>query len=77
MPFEGGRSWARGIERGISGLSHYMAAKKASVQKASKSGQGIQVRGAYHSGAVYRPTKYISHMINNFIQRLKGRKVRK
>lgn len=70
MPWEGGRSWIRGIERGISGLSYFMTTK---FKINSRSGQGIQITNKYFPGAVYKASKYFSAIANNFIQRLEGR----
>jgi hypothetical protein len=70
MPWEGGRSWTRAIERGISGLSNYMLNHSA----ASRSGQGIQSKNRMYQAAMYKPTKYISAMINNYVRILQGRK---
>lgn len=69
MPWEGGRSWARAIERGISGLSYYMANKSPM----SRSGQGIQGQNQFHQAAMYKPSKYLSNIINNFIRKIQGR----
>ena len=70
MPWEGGRSWARAIERGISGLSYYMANKSPM----SRSGQGIQGKNQFHQAAMYKPSKYLSAIINNYIRIIQGRK---
>ena len=59
MPWEGGRSWTRAIERGISGLSNYMLNHSAS----SRSGQGIQSKNKMYQAAMYKPTKYLSSII--------------
>jgi len=72
MPWEGGRSWVRAIERGISGLSYYLARQLAQ----SRSGQGVQSRSPIHSGAMYKPSKYMSQMINHYIRRLQGRRIK-
>ena len=72
MPWEGGRSWVRAIERGISGLSYYLARQIGQ----SRSGQGIQSRHSVHTGAMYKPSKYMSEMINHYLRRLQGREVK-
>jgi len=72
MPWEGGRSWVRAIERGISGLSYYLARQMGQ----GRSGQGIQSRNSVHSGAMYKPSKYMSEMINHYIRRLQGRRIK-
>tara|TARA_R110000824_G_scaffold145388_2_gene313657 strand:+ start:803 stop:1450 length:648 start_codon:yes stop_codon:yes gene_type:complete len=73
MPWEGGRSWVRAIERGISGLSYYLARQLSQ----SRSGQGLQSRNTVNSGAMYKPSKYMSEMINHYIRRLQGRKIKR
>ena len=66
MPWESGRSWVFAVERGISGLGHYIYRRFVA---ASRSGQGIQVKGKA-SGMVYRPISYMSGMLNKFKTRL-------
>lgn len=67
MPWAIGRSWAKGIEGGISGLGYYL--KKA---KNSRSGLGIQSQTPVRQGFSYKKTKYISSIINNFNNKLKA-----
>lgn len=68
MPWAIGRSWARGIETGISGLGYYL--KKT---KNSRSGLGIQSStNQVRSGASFKNTKYISDLINRFNKDLKN-----
>jgi len=68
MPWASGRSWARGIETGISGLGYYI--KKV---KNSRSGFGVQSSSTkLRSGAVFRNTKYISDLIRKYESRLKN-----
>lgn len=67
MPWAVGRSWARGIETGISGLGYYL--KKV---KNSRSGLGIQSTiEQVRTGASFKNTKYISDLINRFSKELK------
>ena len=61
MPWEGGRSWIRSIEKGISGLGYYLLSNSPK----SRSGQGVQASHKLRK-AVYRPTKYISDIINAY-----------
>lgn len=62
MPWAVGRSWARGIETGISGLGYYL--KKT---KNSRSGLGVQSStDQVRPGTVFKNTKYISDLINRF-----------
>jgi len=69
MPFERGRSWLAGIEKGISGLSYYIYNKVKDI-KASRSGKGIQSEHPYLSGLRYKPVSYISPILNNLRKRL-------
>lgn len=66
MPWEGGRSWVDGVEKGISGLSQYIYKKFAA---ASRSGSGIQSRN-FSKGYNFKPKKYLSEIIENFKNRL-------
>lgn len=68
MPWAIGRSWARGIETGISGLGYYL--KKT---KNSRSGFGVQSStNKIRPGTVFKNTKYISDLINRFSKDLKN-----
>lgn len=68
MPWAIGRSWARGIETGISGLGYYL--KKT---KNSRSGFGVQSStNKIRPGTVFKNTKYISDLINRFSKDLKS-----
>lgn len=68
MPWAVGRSWARGIENGISGLGYYL--KKV---KNSRSGLGIQsTTEQVRTGVSFKNTKYISDLINRFSKDLKN-----
>ena len=57
-----GKSWVRGIERGMSGLGNYLALMGAI---GSRSGGGLQAKTSYRGGA-YRPTKYVSSLLRTF-----------
>ena len=60
MPWAQGRSWAEGIERGISGLGNYLSKESA----ASRSGGGIQTGGSIRGGG-FENVKYLSEMLRN------------
>lgn len=63
MPWQEGRSWAKGIESGISGLNFYLFSRKGFED--SRSGTAVQstkVRGF----ARYIPTRYISTMLKKY-----------
>jgi hypothetical protein len=67
MPWAVGRSWARGIETGISGLGYYL--KKT---KNSRSGLGIQTTiEQVRTGVMFKNSKYISDLISRFNKELK------
>jgi len=57
-----GKSWVRGVERGMTGLGNYLALMGAI---GSRSGGGIQAKTSYRGGA-YRPTKYMSSLLRTF-----------
>jgi hypothetical protein len=61
MPWASGRSWAKGIESGISGLGFYLKLKS----KNSRSGEAIQtsVKG---SARRFKNQQYISVLINKY-----------
>jgi len=63
MPFEGGNSWLKGIERGISGFSNYLFGL---IFPRSRSGTGIQTENRIRRGN-YKPVKYFSFLYNKFI----------
>lgn len=60
MPWASGRSWAEGIEKGISGLGMYLNVE--SFQ--SRSGEGVQSKNKVRSGG-FRNTQYLSKILNN------------
>ncbi len=61
MPWASGRSWAKGIESGISGLGQYLNKEHSS----SRSSAGIQVQKKIRGGQ-FRPTKYMSDILNRY-----------
>ena len=67
MPWEPGRSWVEGIERGISGFSYYINSSRPS----SRSGKGIQTEKRIRIMA-FKNIKYMSEMIRNFSKNLKN-----
>jgi len=58
MPWQSGRSWAEGIERGISGLGNYINRTSFS----SRSGEGVQTKNRIRGGQ-FRNTKYLSAIL--------------
>jgi hypothetical protein len=67
MPFEGGNSWLKGIEKGISGFSNYLYGL---LFPTSRSGRGIQSKNKIRRIS-YKPTKYFSVLYKNFIESFK------
>jgi hypothetical protein len=61
MPWENGRSWVEGIEKGISGLSYYLFKKSIS----SRSGGGLQSKNEI-SAASFKRIKFLSEIIEKF-----------
>ena len=69
MPWPGttGRSWAKGVESGISGLNYFL--RKES--RFSRSGFGLQSQYQARTGYRFKPVPYISAIINQFNSRIK------
>lgn len=68
MPWESGRSWLYGIEKGISGFSSYMYGRSG-----GRSGGAIQARNKIRGGG-FRNTPYISKILKDFKTNLKKRR---
>lgn len=71
MPWAEGRSWAKGIESGISGLNYYLTKAKAGPGKSflfedSRSGSAIQSTKKIASYARYNPTQYITSLLKKY-----------
>jgi len=69
MPFEGGRSWVRGIEKGISGFSYYIFKK---YLKGSRSGTGLQTESEIRTGS-FKPTTYMSAILKKFYSKVNAK----
>ena len=61
MPWASGRSWAKGIEQGISGFGRYLREESKDV---GRSGGGVQASKNIRGGA-FRNTTYLSGILNN------------
>ncbi len=73
MPWESGNSWVVGIEKGISGFSHYMYLKTGEgkeLTSKSRSGKGLQSRKTLNVG-IFKPTPYITEILANYRKRLR------
>jgi hypothetical protein len=66
MPWAEGRSWAEGIEKGISGLGYYL--NKLSFK--SRSEEGIQAKTKIRNGA-FKNTKYLSNILNDLSRNIR------
>jgi len=62
MPWNIGRSWAKGIESGISGLNFYLYAQR----EASRSGQAIQTSKKLNDKLKFKNTQYISALLAKY-----------
>lgn len=66
LPWAVGRSWAKGIEEGLSGLGYYI--KKT---RNSRSGLGVQSQKIIRPQYRYKNIKYISDLINKYNQKIR------
>lgn len=66
---KGGPSWVRRIEQAIPGIGQFL---NVSGRPSSRSGEGIQIAASLRTGR-YRPVKYFSQILNNFLRRASGR----
>ena len=74
MPWESGNNWVVGIERGISGFSHYMYLKFGEgkeLSSKSRSGKGLQSRKTLNAG-IFKPVPYVTEILNNYRKRLRA-----
>lgn len=67
-PWEG-RSWARGVERNISGFGNYMFSRHGNFED-SRSKKAVQSSNKMRSMA-FRPVKYMSSVLDSFNDKLK------
>ena len=67
MPWAMGRSWARGIERGISGFGEYLV--KNTPLARSKSGFAIQADNKIRAGR-FSNTSYMSALLNDYYKKI-------
>lgn len=81
-----GRSWADGIETGLSGLGQYIYSSEGFNKDSSRSMTGLQTKsrikkikdsGNFAKGTVFKPKKYIRAIINNAINKVESLKNKK
>lgn len=66
MPWATGRSWAQGIEYGISGIGYYLL----KYSQSSRSGFGIQAKKQVRPNIRFKNTKYISDLIAKYTKKV-------
>jgi len=66
LPWATGRSWAKGIETGISGLGTYLNIDSAR----SRSGTGIQTKAKQRAGR-FKNRTYLSSLLKNYYKEIK------
>jgi hypothetical protein len=64
LPWARGRSWAEGIERGISGFGQYLNIDSIN----SRSGAGIETKSVIRKGK-FKNTAYISALLNKYTKK--------
>ena len=68
MPWATGRSWARGIERGVSGLGQYLV--KSNRMGRSRSGYAIETQTRIRGGR-FSNRSYISSLLKDYYKNIK------
>ena len=69
LPFENGRSWAAGIEDGISGFTQYIYTKFLD----GRSKEGVQSDRAKGVGS-FKKQDYLNSLLQDFIKNIRGNK---
>ena len=67
LPFENGKSWAIGVEKGISGFTQYIYTKFLD----GKSKEGLQSDKRSNSGS-FKKQDYLNSLLQDFIKNIKG-----
>jgi hypothetical protein len=65
MPWAAGRSWAKGIETGISGVGQYLYDQRLKTAN-SRSGTAIQSEGKIRGKSRFKNVKYISAILAKY-----------
>lgn len=68
-PFEG-RSWIKGVERGISGLGYYLHSRSGQLS-GSRSGFGLQTDNALRA-MTFKPIRYMTGILTRFRRKVTG-----
>ena len=69
LPFEQGKSWVEGVEKGISGFGNYLRGRFRSPQP-SRSGGGKQVAETVRQ-TTFKPRKYLSEIFTAFVEKFR------
>jgi hypothetical protein len=68
MPWAEGRSWAKGIETGISGLGEYFYTLRREMPN-SRSGSGLQLKSKLRRKNRFKNVKYITDLLKKYEKR--------
>ncbi len=68
MPWAEGRSWAKGIETGISGLGEYFYTIRREMPN-SRSGSGLQLKSKLRRKNRFKNVKYITDLLKKYEKR--------
>ncbi len=68
-PYEG-RSWVKGVEKGISGLGYYLHSRSG-LLSGSRSGFGLQVDNRLRA-MTFKPVRYMSTILTKFRKEITG-----
>lgn len=66
-PYEG-RSWIKGVERGISGLGYYLHSRSGQLA-GSRSGYGLQTENRLRA-MTFKPIRYMTNILTKFRKRV-------
>lgn len=69
LPFEEGRSWSEGIEKGISGFTQYIY-RKFLLGRSKEAFQSEKAKGV----GTFRKKPYLNSLLENFVNNIKGNK---
>lgn len=70
MPWAPGRSWAKGIETGISGIGQYFYTLRQDFEVSSRSETAIQTKKNIRRKTRFKNVKYISAILANFEKKI-------
>ena len=68
-PYEG-RSWIKGVERGISGLGYYLHSRSGQLS-GSRSGFGLQTENTLRA-MTFKPIRYMTNILTKFRRKVTG-----